>query len=119
MKQNEFLELPKLSLYRYENFFNIYEDSSNNFKYYNILRSINLIPSTGTDAEESYTVKYNDTWLLISYKYYNTMDLWWLVCAYNQIKNPTKMPEPGTLIKLLKPSFVGMVIEELLKQISR
>lgn len=119
MKQNEFSDLPKLSLYRYENFFNIYEDTSNDFKYYNILRNINLVPANNTDAEEPYYVKYNDTWGLISYKYYNTIDLWWLVCAYNQIENPTKMPDPGTEIKLLKPSFVSPVIQELLKQISR
>ena len=47
------------------------------------------------------------------------MDLWWLVCAYNQIKNAVKMPEPGTQIKLLKANYVSTIISELNKQIKR
>jgi hypothetical protein len=118
MNQNSFSDLPKISLYRYENFFNIYSDD-NGFKFYNILRSINLFPSNNSDAEDVYHITPNDTWHLISYKYYNTMDLWWLVCVYNQISNPVKMLEVGTKIKLLKSNYVSTVISELNKQITR
>lgn len=119
MKQNQFADLPKLSLYRFENFFNIYQDSNNTFKYYNIIKGINLFPANNTSAEDSYVVKYSDSWLSISYQYYNTQDLWWLVCIYNQIEDPTSMPESGTTIKLLKASYVSKVIDELNKQVSR
>jgi hypothetical protein len=47
------------------------------------------------------------------------MDLWWLVCEYNQIKNPVVMPEAGTQIKILKASYVFPIISELNKQLSR
>jgi nucleoid-associated protein YgaU len=119
MKQNEFLDLPKLSYYRFENFFNIYKDSDNDFNYYNLLRSINIFPAEDTDVEESYVIKYSDTWLSISYNIYNTIELWWIICAYNQIQNPTTMPEPGTVIKILKASYISAIINELNKQISR
>jgi hypothetical protein len=89
------------------------------FIFYNILRNINLFPAQNSEVEDDYNTTFNDTWLLISYKYYNTIDLWWLVCAYNQIKNPVKMPPPGTQLKLLKPKYVATVLSELNKQINR
>jgi len=116
--QNNISNLPKVSLYRYENFLNVYKDD-NGFYFYNLLRSINLFPADNSEVEDVYNTTFNDTWHLISYKYYNTMELWWLVCAYNQIENPVKMPTPGTQIKLLKSSYVGTVISELTKQINQ
>lgn len=119
MKQNQIADLPKISLYRYENFFNVYQDKENKFNFYNLLKAVNIISSDNTNVEEEYTIKYNDTWGLISYRYYNTMDLWWVVCLYNQIKNPVTMPEVGTKIKLLKASYISTVIDELNKQFNR
>jgi hypothetical protein len=119
MKQNQFPDLPKLPYYRYENFFNIYKDSDSNFNYYNLIRSINLFPANDTSLEESYAIKFSDSWVSISYNYYNTIDLWWLICSYNQIKDPTKMPESGTIIKILKAHYVSTIMDELNKQISR
>jgi hypothetical protein len=116
-KQQDFNDLPKLSLYRYENFFNIYEDPDKT-KFYNILRSINVFAANDSSAEDEYYVIPNDTWVYISYKHYGTMDLWWLVCEYNQIKDATKIPEPGTILKLLKKELVWTVISELKKQIN-
>lgn len=118
MKQNEFTDLPNISYYRYENFFNIYSDNDGN-RFYNLLRSINIFPSENSNAESEYYVSPNDTWYSISYKNYNTMDLWWLVCAYNQISNPIIMPEPGTKIKILNSSYISYIVSELNKQISK
>mgnify|MGYP003338992599 CR=1 FL=1 len=118
MKQNEYKDLPNLSLYRYENFFNIYTDK-NDFKFYNILKGINIFPSENSEAEDVYYVKPIDTWTYISYKQYNTIDLWWLVCEYNQIQNPVEPPVPGTKLRLLKPKYVSFVMSELQKQSSR
>jgi hypothetical protein len=117
MKQSEFTDLPKLSLYRYENFFNIYTDNDEN-RFYNLLRSINIFPANDTSVEDDYSVKLNDTWLLISYKYYGTIYLWWLVCEYNRVDNPTIQPTHGTVIKLLKPEYVWSVISNLNTQIN-
>jgi hypothetical protein len=118
MNQSNFIDLPKISSYRYENFFNIYTDSDD-FKFYNLLRSINLFPANNSEVEDVYNTTFNDTWHLISYKKYNTIDLWWLVCAYNDIQNPVKMPEPGTQLKLLKSNYVSPIISELNKQIKQ
>lgn len=118
MNQNSFPDLPKLtSLYRYENFFNVYTDNDDNY-FYNLLRGINIFPAKDSSVEDEYITKFNDTWYLISYNYYKTMDLWWLVCEYNQIKDPTKLPEVGTKIKLLKSEYVWPVIQQLNLQIN-
>jgi hypothetical protein len=47
------------------------------------------------------------------------MDLWWLICTYNQIQNPVTRPEPGTKLKILKSEYVSVVLSELNKQINR
>ena len=114
--QNEYSDLPKLSIYRYENFFNIYEES-NKTKFYNLLKSINIIPANDSSAESEYYTKPNDTWVYISYQFYKTTDLWWLICEYNQIKDPTKMPNVGTKIKILNKELVWPIISELISQI--
>jgi hypothetical protein len=114
--QSSFPDLPKLSVYRYENFFNLYEDEDKN-KFYNLLRSINIFPANDSSAEDEYVVKPSDSWVYISHKYYNTIELWWLVCEYNQIKNPTIAPTQGTKLKLLKPEFVWPILSELMRQI--
>jgi hypothetical protein len=117
MNQSQFPDLPQLSLYRYENFFNVYNDKDGT-RFYNLLRSINIFPANDSSVEDSYQVKTNDNWLLISYKYYGTIYLWWLVCEYNRVKNPSLQPETGTTIKLLKSNYVWAIISNLNNQIS-
>ena len=116
-RQNEIKDLPKLSVYRYENFFNIYTDDKSDMRFYNMLRNINVFPADNTVLEDEYLIQYDDSWTYISYKAYNTIELWWLVCAYNQIQNPIKMPQAGTKIKILKSEYVNLVLTELNKQL--
>lgn len=115
--QSSFSDLPKLNFFRYENFFNIYKEKDGT-KFYNLLRNINVFPAKDSSVEDLYTVKEHDTWYYISYKYYGTMDLWWLVCEYNQIKDATKIPDVGTVIRLLKNDYVWAVVTELNRQTS-
>lgn len=118
MRQNDVKDLPKLSVFRYENFFNIYIDEQSDMRFYNLLRNINIFPSDTAEIHDVYSIQYNDTWVSISYKMYGTMDLWWLICAYNQIINPIEKPEAGKKLKILKSDFVYPIISELRKQIS-
>jgi hypothetical protein len=108
----------KLSYTRFEKFLNVYQDEEG-FLFYNLLRTINIIPADDSSIEDEYTIKPKDTWIYIAYKYYDNINLWWLVCEYNQIKNPTKPPVAGSKIKLLKPEFVNSIISELNRQIKR
>lgn len=108
-----------LSTYRFETFFKVYQDSDTNQLYYNILKNVNILAANDNTVEDAYTVAPHDTWVYISYKYYKTIDLWWLVCEYNGITNPTQMPEVGTTLKLLKAGYVYNVLSELYSQFNR
>lgn len=116
-RQNEIEDLPKLSVYRYENFFNIYTDSESDARFYNLLRNINVFPANDSVLEDEYIIQYDDSWTYISHKAYNTIELWWLICAYNQIQNPIKLPPAGTKIKILKSEYVNLVLTELNRQL--
>jgi hypothetical protein len=106
----------KMSNTRYERFLNVYKDSDD-MLFYNLLRSIVVLPAEDSSVEDEYIVRPKDTWILISYKYYDDMNLWWLVCEYNQVKNPTELPKVGSKLKLLKPEFINSILTELNRQI--
>ena len=116
--QNNIPDLPKLSVYRYENFLNIYNDKKSDMKFYNLLRNINVFSSENSAIEDSYTIQYKDSWAYISHKIYGTIELWWLICAYNQIENPLNVLEAGSKIKILKPEYVYPVLSEIKTQIN-
>ena len=115
MKQNNITNLPKLESNRLENIFSI-QQTENGEYYYNMLYTVNfsnenLAPYT----YDVYTTNQGDTYTLISYKMYNTINLWWLVCSLNNINNPTSLPAPGTSLKILKPSYVNTVLTAMSK----
>lgn len=109
--------ITKNSYFQYENFFNLYQDSDQNY-FYNLLRNINIFSANDQLLEDEYTILESDTWAYISYKQYGTIDLWWLVVCYNQIQNPVIMPVVGTKIILLKTRYVTDIINALKKQIN-
>lgn len=110
MKQDDIDELPKLESSRLENLFNVYQTDSGEY-FYNILNTVNfdannLAPYTYT----SYTTLAGDSYPFISYKKYKTINLWWLICAVNDIKNPTKLPAPGTHLKILNSDLITNIL---------
>jgi hypothetical protein len=108
----------KISKTKYENFFNMYRDDAG-FNFYNILKNITVLPAKDSSVEDEYIIRPTDTWIFIAYKYYDNMNLWWLVCEYNQVKNAVEMPPAGTKIRLLRPEFVSVIIDELNRQTKR
>jgi nucleoid-associated protein YgaU len=115
MKRNDINELDRLNVFSYENYFNVYSDSNGQY-FYNLLKNINIFPSSDSEAEISYTTTESDNWYNMSFKFYGNMNLWWVIFLYNQLENPVIMPEPGTTLKILKPDYVSLVLQELDKQ---
>jgi hypothetical protein len=62
---------------------------------------------------QNYQIMARDTWPLISYKLYNTIELWWLICRVNQIYNPTQSPTEGGIIKVLLPEIAKEVMRDI------
>lgn len=114
MKQNNITDLPQLESSRYENIFNVYKDSSTDVYYYNILTTVNFdTANMSPSVYEMYTVEAGDSYTYISYKHYGTINLWWLVCSFNSIHNPTQLPTPGTSLKILNREHVVNILTRI------
>lgn len=113
MKRNQIPTIKeKIYFQNYENLFNVYETSDNNY-YYNILRKINIPQNIGSKYYYEYTIKPGDTWTLISYNYYNDVKLWWIICIANNIQNPLNLPTVGMNIKILTADIVQNILSQI------
>jgi hypothetical protein len=126
-KQNDIKDLPKLSQERYENIFHVFEaikpisntDSSPNniYYFYNILTKISIPSDVSEDVFEYYRISKQYPWTTISYRIYGTQYLWWLIALTNKIINPTQIPKPGDILKVIKPEFVGIILNDIRNQV--
>jgi len=115
MKQNSIQELPKLLHTRLEQLFDVYQTDSGEY-FYNILNTVNF--NTDNIAPYVYyqhTVMRGETYTVISHKYYNTINLWWLICSFNGIDDPTSLPVPGTVLNILFAKHVPNVLTQISK----
>lgn len=96
------------------NLFNILQDPDST-KYMNIFRNYTL----NTDILENvllyylHEVDHNDWWDNISYKYYQTPDLWWVIAIINGVVNPFEELEVGEVVRVLKEEYLYQIIEDI------
>lgn len=114
MNQNSFTDLPRLTNENYENIFNVFTDDGR--YYYNLLQTIAFPQNLPSGYFDLYNIAYGDTWPFISYKNYNTPNIWWLILLANNIKNPIESLTVGTQIKIPKIEVVRIIISQLLTQ---
>jgi hypothetical protein len=110
--QNKISGLPELKTTKYETIFKLYKNNDN-FYFYNILKAINLPVNLDETKVYYQSVVAKMPWTLVSYNAYNTIDLWWLICLTNNIFNPLKFPDQGTLLKIIKPIYVTQILDEI------
>ena len=111
-KQNDVNALPPLDTFRYENIFNVYLDNNNRY-FYNLLAKVNFPQDITNYYYDVYTVPNNNLpYTYISYLLYGTIELWWLICAFNNIENPVYFPQANTQLKYLKPQYVRLIISQ-------
>jgi hypothetical protein len=115
MFQNTISDLPKLNNENYENIFNVYIDN-NNYYFYNLLQTVVIPDSLPEGYYDVYDVMYGDTWPFISYKVYNTPNLWWVILSTNKIIDPTTQPTPGGQLKILKSNYVSQILSQISTQ---
>jgi hypothetical protein len=112
--QNQISDLTNISNTRYENLFRIAK--ADNYYFYNILKSVQAPDELDPQFFVEYTINSIKPFTALSYEFYGTQDLWWLICVVNRIKNPTLNLEPGTRIKVIKQEYVMDILNELNKQ---
>jgi hypothetical protein len=110
--QNDIPELPGLNRFRYEKIFRVYETKGAHY-FYSLIKKISI--PTDIDETKIYymTVRSNLPWTMISFKAYQTIELWWLICLVNKIDNPLIYPETGTNIKILRPEYLPTIYAEI------
>ena len=113
-KQNEIKDvvIKKLSAQNLENLFYVFQKDNGQY-FYNILKTVNFPEDIDPIIYTQYETKPKDTWPLISYNFYKDVRLWWIVCSVNQITNPVKQPEAGTVIKILNSDIVRNVLNKI------
>lgn len=112
-KQNNLTELIELDTFRYENLFNVYQNENQQY-FYNLLAKVNFPEEISEEYYTTYTVGSDlIPYTLISYKVYNTISLWWLICAVNRITNPVDFPAANTQLKILKTQYVRNVLQSI------
>lgn len=117
MKQFEISELEKLSALSFANIFHVNDEPKlgSTFKTYSINRTVNFNDLNNKSTTNNalfipYKVIANDNWTIISYKFYQTIELWWLIAKVNNISNPTEDPVVGTTIKILSSDVVNQIL---------
>lgn len=113
---NDVSALVPLTEFSYENIFKVFQDDV--FYSYNILRKVTIPDDLDETFFDYVTIPARMAWTLISYKEYGTILLWWLICATNKISNPVFLPDAGTVVKIIKPQFVRLVLDQIKTQLS-
>jgi hypothetical protein len=83
---------------------------------YNLIDNVVIDPTEIPEALfDFHHVTMADAWTTLSYKYYRTIDLWWLIvkCNLDLIDNPMDMAPAGTRLRIPKQSLVQTVINTL------
>ena len=113
--QNNIESLPNLDEYKFENLFKVYD--IDNYYVYNIINSLKFDKEIDNTYYYEWTVNRPLPWTIISYIHYDTINLWWLICIFNEIQNPVQFVETGTRLKIFKPSYVRLIIDQIIEKI--
>lgn len=99
------------------NLYNILYENRDNEYFLNMFRNFEINDEVkGNNVYfDLYYAEENDWWDNISYKYYDTSVLWYLICEMNDIVNPFEQLEHGQQIKVLKEGYLYNVFKNLLE----
>ena len=103
-------EIKKLDTYDFANLFNVVNKGEKS--YFNLCKNIYFdnIQYLTSDMVDTYTIVEDDSWSSISYKFYRTYKLWWLICKVNGITNPFYELIPGKEIKIPSKEMVNSIL---------
>ena len=105
------------SIYRMCRYFDIEKGKDSPFSEFSINKTIYFkTEQMSQNLYSLYETNQNDTWSGISYKVYNTIELWWIICKTNQVINPFNLPISGTKLIILNKDFIdSYIIPSLVK----
>lgn len=96
----------------FENILNVYKDKDD-FYFFNLLNTIHFPADLDVNTYDIYIAKPDDWYTIISYRFYKTIKLWWVICGMNNIIDPTYPPYVGRQLKILKPFYLHQVLSTI------
>jgi hypothetical protein len=108
---------PVISKHHYENIFNMYREDG--YSFYNLLQHIVLPKEIDPVICDEKPVQPGMPYSVLSHRIYGTMHLWWLICVVNNIYDPTKLTQPGDILRIVKPEFVGKILGQIESQLPK
>lgn len=105
-------DLPVSSMLR---LYNVLQDEGNRDYFLNIFKSLSIDPNIYNNESyfHYYTVEEDDWFDNISYKFYKTPNLWWVVATFNNITNPFEGLVAGQIIRVLNFNNVYTIFDEI------
>ncbi len=113
-KQNEIDELASLSKDMYENIFkvNLIDTKGNDLYFYNLLNKVVFPENISDEIVDTITIQSDLPWTTLSYKLYNTINLWWTVYLLNKPDYIFKA-KAATEYKYIKPGAMKAVLQQI------
>ena len=101
------------SKYNLSNIFSVVNKGKNS--YFNLAKTLNFnnmdqIPSKYYTL---YKISDGDTWTNIAYNTYRNIKPWWIICKFNDIKNPFQQLIIGKVIKLPTQELLDQIADIL------
>lgn len=101
----------KLNTYDYANIFTIYQDSDE-MMYFNLIDNLDI--SGVIDPSLYDEMFYNEeNWYDLSFRFYGTTRLWWVILVANNVNNPFTDVKIGDRIKILKKEAVTEILSQI------
>ena len=81
----------------------------------NIFKTIDITDyvKNNNDFFLTHIAEEDEWWDNISYKYYQTPALWYIICIMNNILNPYEEIEKGQLIKIIKQVYLYNIFKDI------
>lgn len=94
------------------NIFPVYTDEDG-MEFYNLFQSINIDGEIDPTLYTEHQWSGSDNFYHLSYQYYNTTRLWWVILTANNIINPFDDIPSGTKLKILKQPVISQILSQM------
>ena len=97
----------------YENIFNVnLVDSDNPHYFYNTLNKVSFPEELSGDVYDDISLNHDMPWTTLSYRIYDTIDLWWLIVLINK-PDYIFMAKGGINYRFIKPQYVASILKKI------
>ena len=111
------LNLNNKSEFKLERIFNMYKQQGSTHFFYNILNKIEYPENVTPSVTTIYHTKPGETWPRLSFRFYNRIDLWWLIAGLNRIDDTFKPIPTGLRLVIPTPQYVRTILDSIKTQI--